>query len=224
MNNVLMNIILGAVGSIVATVILYFCSHVYQVGYKDDFTFNLENALTAIYQIENHIRFPGDYYWVMSQIDNMCCCVWNMYRSLKPLSLWRNKTEKKLLITLLYDIIRLCEHAKCVAIGYCGEQEQEARINKLQRYFYRFQKTSQENASVTQIQLNVIQLLIKGKTISETFNEISHTYKKPLFENILEDGFIDINSLKSGRAVGIRKKCFCYCELVEVLKDYHYTE
>ena len=94
----------------------------------------------------------------------------------------------------------------------------------MQRYFYRFQKTNQENVSVTQIQLNVIQLLIEGKTISETFNEISHTYSKPLFENILEDGFIDINSLKSGRTVGIRKKCFCYSELVEVLKDYHYTE
>ena len=53
MDNILLNIALGAVGSIVATVVLYLCSYLYRIGYKEDFEFDLENAYIAVYQIEN---------------------------------------------------------------------------------------------------------------------------------------------------------------------------
>ena len=51
LDNILLNIGLGAVGSIVATVALYLCSHLYRIGYKEDFEFHLENAYIAVYQI-----------------------------------------------------------------------------------------------------------------------------------------------------------------------------
>lgn len=104
MYNILLNIGLGAVGSIVATVVLYLCSYLYRIGYKEDFEFDLENAYIAVYQIENLHRFPNDYLLVMEQVDNLYRCAFSMYRTLSPLSLWRNRAAKKLIITLLHDI------------------------------------------------------------------------------------------------------------------------
>lgn len=42
------NIVLGAVGSIVATFILYLCSHLYKAGHKEDFIFYLDAADNSI--------------------------------------------------------------------------------------------------------------------------------------------------------------------------------
>jgi hypothetical protein len=63
------NILLGAAGSIVATIILYLCSALYRIGYKDDVRFNIEAARIATYQIQNQHLFPEDYALVINQID-----------------------------------------------------------------------------------------------------------------------------------------------------------
>ena len=55
------NIILGAVGSIVAAFILYLCSHLYKAGYKEDFIFYLDVADNSISQIESYHVYPQDY-------------------------------------------------------------------------------------------------------------------------------------------------------------------
>lgn len=217
-----MSIGLGAVSSIVATIILHLCSYLYRIGYKEDFEFNLENALSAVYQIENHHRFSDDYLLVMQQTDNLLYCAFNMYKSLKPLSLWRNRTSKKLITTLLYDIIRVCERSKYITIGYSGEEEQKARLKKVHNYFYKCKKFDKENISTVQIQLQMIQLLIKGKTIYEVYDEILRIYGDDGFENLLDKGFIEKDSFRTKNNTGIRKKCFSYKELEGKLKHYYH--
>ena len=101
MDDIAVNIIPGVVGSIVATFILYLLSNLYTCGYKKDFRFALNNAYTAVYQIENLHSFPNDYILVITQIDYLNQCAFLMYRSLSPLSLWAKPKSKKIIITLL---------------------------------------------------------------------------------------------------------------------------
>lgn len=221
--NILLNIGLGAVGSIVATVVLYLCSHLYRIGYKEDFEFNLENAYIAVYQIENHHSFPNDYLLVMEQVDNLYRCAFSMYRTLSPLSLWRNRASKKLIITLLHDIIRVCERSKYITIGYEGEREQEARLKKIHKCFYKLPKFDEENISTVGLQLEMIRFLIKGKSIGNTFDEISRLYGENWMGNLLDNGFIETNSFRVKNSIGIKRKCFAYNELEKELKRQHYS-
>ena len=221
MDNILLNIALGAVGSIVASVVLYLCSYLYRIGYKEDFEFDLENAYIAVYQIENLHRFPNDYLLVMEQVDNLYRCAFSMYRTLVPLSLWRNRAAKKLIITLLHDIIRVCEHSKYTIIGYEGEREQEARLEKIHKYFYKSQKSDEEISSTVRLQLEIIKSLIKGKSIGNTLDEISQLYGKNWMNSQLDNGFIQINSFREKNSVGIKRKCFAYSELEKELKRQH---
>ena len=95
------NILLGAAGSIVATIILYLCSSLYRIGYKDDVRFNIEAARVATYQIQNQHQFPEDYALVISQIDILHQCAYRIYRSMRPLSMIWNRNARKMIITLL---------------------------------------------------------------------------------------------------------------------------
>ena len=73
-----LNILLGAIGSIVATIILYICSALYQIGYRDDVRFNIEAARIATYQIQNQHAYPEDYALVIAQIDVLYQCAYNL--------------------------------------------------------------------------------------------------------------------------------------------------
>ena len=92
--DIIMNIILGTIGSIVATAILFLASILYKNGYKDEIRFNLTAARTAIYQIQNQHLFPEDYALVISQIDILHRCAFCIFRNLYPLSLLRDRNAK----------------------------------------------------------------------------------------------------------------------------------
>jgi len=103
--DILNNILLGAAGSIVASIILFCCSSLYKIGYKEDVRFNIEAARIATYQIENQHLYPEDYTLVINQIDVLHQSAFAMYRSLRPLSMIWKRRPRRFIITLLYDII-----------------------------------------------------------------------------------------------------------------------
>lgn len=215
------NIILGAIGSLVATIILFLLSQLYKIGYKKDFEFSLEMAYTAIYQIENLHKYPNDYTLVISQIDCLYENAFKMYRYLSPLSLWAKPKSKKLIITLLNDIISACEVSKFTTVGFTGEDEWEARLKRIERIFYKYKYLDDYNCSTVRVQLDIIGNLIKKKSISDSikdaFGRIANNI--PL-EDLVIDGFINVNSLKQEKHnIGLRNYCFVKKDLEKLFRE-----
>lgn len=90
------NIVLGAVGSIVATFILYLCSHLYKAGYKEDFIFYLDAAENSIFQIKSHHVYSQDYLLVINEIDKLKNSAYEMYKCLTPRQALRYKHKYKI--------------------------------------------------------------------------------------------------------------------------------
>ena len=213
------NIILGAAGSIVATIILYICSALYRIGYKDDVRFNIEAARIATYQIQNQHLFPEDYALVISQIDILHQCAYSIYRSMRPLSMIWNRNARKMIITLLYDIIMVCERSKFMTIGLSGLDEKEARLNEIHKAFYKYAPLDENNCSTVIVQLSIIENLLNGstvkKSVKDAFGNMADT--QPI-EDLVCDGFIHLNSLRQDGDVGLRKKCFTRKKLEKILR------
>lgn len=217
--DILSNILLGAAGSIVATCVLFVCSALYKIGYKDDISFNIEVARVATYQIQNQHYFPEDYALVIAQIDVLHQCAYNIYRSLRPFSMIWNPKGKKMVITLIYDIITVCERAKFMTVGYSGLDEKEARLKEIHKAFYKYYPLDEQNLSTVSVQLDIIENLFNGKTIkdsiTDSFGNLSET--QPL-EDLVLDGFISIRNLKQKQDKGLRKKCFSQKEIEKILR------
>ena len=201
------NILLGAMGSIVATIVLYCCSALYKIGYKEELKFHLEAAMVSVLQIENIHTYPEDYGIVVSQTDNILQHSFAMYKCIKPLSLWWNPKSKQLIITLLYEIISLCEKVKYTTVGYSGIDEREARLHRIEDYFYKYPYLRESNCSTIRVQLGLIDSLLKTRTIygglMDAFGRLSHQI--PL-EDITIDGFIDINSFSQKSDRDMRRR------------------
>lgn len=217
---ILESILLGAAGSIVATIVLFICSSLYKIGYKDDVRFNIEAARVAMYQIQNQHLFPEDYALVISQIDILHQSVYNIYRSLRPLSMIQNYQAKKMIITLLYDIIVACERAKFMTIGFSGLDEKEARLKEIHKTLYKYQPLDERNSSTVIVQLEIIENLFNGKNIKESifdaFGNIADTL--PL-EDLICDGFISVNSLRQKGDIDLRKKCLSQREFETIMRE-----
>ncbi len=214
-----LNILLGAIGSIVATIILYICSALYQIGYRDDVRFNIEAARIATYQIQNQHAYPEDYALVIAQIDVLYQCAYNIYRSMRPLSMAPRFNAQKMVITLLCDIISVCERSKYMTAGYSGLNEKAARLQEIHKAFYKYAPLNENNCSTVIVQLDIIENLFNGKkirdSIAKAFENVADA--QPI-ENLVSDGFININSLKQANDTGLRKKCFSREELEKVLR------
>ena len=214
-----LNILLGAIGSIVATIILYICSALYQIGYRDDVRFNIEAARIATYQIQNQHAYPEDYALVIAQIDVLYQCAYNIYRGMRPLSMAPRFNAQKMVITLLCDIISVCERSKYMTVGYSGLNEKVARLQEIHKAFYKYAPLNENNCSTVIVQLDIIENLFNGKkirdSIAKAFENVADA--QPI-ENLVSDGFININSLKQANDTGLRKKCFSREELEKVLR------
>ena len=214
-----LNILLGAIGSIVATIILYICSALYQIGYRDDVRFNIEAARIATYQIQNQHAYPEDYALVIAQIDVLYQCAYNIYRGMRPLSMAPRFNAQKMVITLLCDIISVCERSKYMTVGYSGLNEKVARLQEIHKAFYKYAPLNENNCSTVIVQLDIIENLFNGKkirdSIAKAFENVADA--QPI-ENLVSDGFININSLKQASDTGLRKKCFSREELEKVLR------
>lgn len=217
---VIENIILGAIGSIVATIMLFLLSKLYNVGYKKDFNFFLERANNAIYQIENLCTYPDDYNLVIGQIDVLHQCAYGMYKCLSPLALWRKSDSKKLIITLLNDIISICELSKLTTVGFSGDEEREARLDRINRYFYRYKYLENSKCSTIRVELSIIRNLIDKKSIEESIKEAFGNKEKSIpYEDLIVDGFICKNSLKqNNNDIGLRQYCFTEGELEKIFR------
>jgi hypothetical protein len=186
--DVLINILLGAIGSIVATAILFFLSSLYRFRYKDSFLLHLSVAKTAVYQIANTHKYTSDYYLIMQQIDILHRSCISMAENLLPLALWYKPQNRKLIYLLLYDIIQNCERIKYTTVGYRGDTEIQARLQKLHYIFYKFDFDSAEynNQDVVSVQLDTIEKLLNGKSFSSLVYEIKGRYFCPSNEDTID--------------------------------------
>lgn len=217
--NTFLNILLGAIGSIVATIILYICSALYQIGYRDDVRFNIEAARIATYQIQNQHAYPEDYALVIAQIDVLHQCAYNIYRSMRPLSMAPRFNAQKMVVTLLCDIISVCERSKYMTVGYSDLDEKAARLQEIHKAFYKYAPLNASNRSTVIVQLDIIENLFNRKSIRDSITKaFENVADAQPIENLVSDGFININSLKQANDTGLRKKCFSREELEKVLR------
>mgnify|MGYP001775766970 CR=1 FL=1 len=194
--DVLINIIVGAIGSIVATILLFVCTKFYRFGYKERIVYNLEMAENYVWQIENHLPFPDDYDMVVRCAEMLHRCLFEIHENIYPFSMWRNRTGKKLVRTLIYDASRRCEYVFFATVGYSGREEREARIRRIEKRLY--DSSVSDSDSIVRLELELIKRLIEEERAKDALLAVKDINLRSL---------IEANSFKNtGRNAAIQRQ------------------
>lgn len=188
MNNNLLNLIIGALGSIIAAIILFILSLLYNVKSISEIFYNIEIALKYAAQIENFKNFPTDYELVMHSLECLHKHIFEIHKNIYPFTMLFNKRKKQFIQTLLYNISIRCEYSMFTAVGYRDEKEKEARLEKMKEHFC-IVETDKHNCSIVSLSLSLIKQLFGGKNIDSVFTE-----EKIAPYNFLN--IIDVNAFK----------------------------
>lgn len=184
------NIVIGATGSIIATALIYILSKLYNFNSSKQRMYNLETALNCVYQIENMRNFTDNYDLIIHDLECIHRHVFEVHKSIYPLTMFFYHKKKRLIQTLLYDITRRCELCLFSTVGYDGPKEKQARLEQIQKYFYSAESKNY-NCSIVRFSLSLIKLL-SNMSISKAF-----TNKNMLPYSFADfDTLIEINSFK----------------------------
>ena len=82
-------------------------------------------------------------------------------------------------------------------------------MQEIHKAFYKYAPLNENNCSTVIVQLDIIENLFNGKkirdSIAKAFENVADA--QPI-ENLVSDGFININSLKQANDTGLRKSVF----------------
>ena len=165
----------------------------------------LEFAHKYIYRIENHYRYTIDYEIVLDSVEKLQNCLLNINNNINILLMPLRWTDKKFIRTMLYDSYRRCDLAMFTTIGYDGDTEKEARLRKIEKYFYDF-RVNDDNISIVRIHIELIKTLIEKRNIHQAIIKCN-------------DALIEINSFKTKSYNNIIQKDGLYQhEYIQLIK------
>ena len=129
-------IIIGLLSSIIATLFFHSLRVIGLFGDKQSIHFEMEQILRCFYEISEKISFEEvDYSRVMEKMDEAMKLILKTSGMIKGLTYWLNQGRKKMILTSLHQLYRLCEASLNVTVGYSKDEELSARCHKINHYF-----------------------------------------------------------------------------------------
>ena len=197
---ILNDLIIGAFGSILASAIIVKVLSVYEFNFKSKIVRRLDLLLNYAWMIRNRYSYEEDYPFTVHCAEEIIKLTIEIADHIKPLNLCRNKTEKRIFFTLLYDLQRRCERICFQTVGYDGRDEITTRIERINRE----QFINGEPNFIPEIEIEWMKTIIEG---------VSPQYM---------DGIIECNSYRlEGDKIFIKKDGITQSEFQRMVKAHH---
>ena len=207
------NIGIGVLSGIITTCLLFLLSKFYHPNNIKNIKNNLELAERYIWQIDAMIGFPYDYDRIIHAFEKLHDNLFQIYLCMAPSICLFKPKNKKIIYTLICDMMRCCEASMLVTEGYSGDEEKEARIKNIIRHL-RFQH-KRDTYSALQREHALIVALLKH-SVKRAFEEAGRRFPKIDYEELRE-----INSFKQPVFFSeIREKGITKDEYMMIVDEY----
>ena len=207
------NIGIGILSGVITTCLLFLLSKIYHPNNIKNIKNNLDLAERYIWQIDAMIDFTDDYDRIIHAFEKLHDNLFQIYLCMAPsICLFRQK-NKKIIYTLIYDMMRCCEASMLVVEGYSGDEEKEARIRNIIAYL-RFQHETDPYSALQREHALIVALL--KHSVKRAFEEADRRFPQIDYEELIE-----INSFKQPVFFSeIREKGITKDEYMMIVDEY----
>lgn len=173
------NILLGAIASIIASIVCALVTQLYRFGAKRKIDYCIGNAILAFHSFENAIKY--NYYdLAIAQVDIVLNELNNINQNICFFTYF--PTKRKLFYTFMNNVSRFMTVAKNVERGHSDENEKQARCEKIKHYL---DYASKQNNSWILINLDVMRNLNDTRLLRKAL-------RKGFFDTTTDDEFIHL--------------------------------
>ena len=207
------NLGIGILSGVIASILLFLISKFYHPNNIKNIKNNLELAERYIWQIDAMVYFPDDYDRIIHAFEKLHDCLFQIYLCMAPSICLCKRKNKKIIYTLICDMMRCCEVSMLVTEGYSGDEEKEARIRNIIRHL-RFQNERDTYSALQREHALIVALL--QYPLHKAFEEADRHFPQINYEKL-----IDINSFKQSIFFSeIREKGISKDEYMKIIEEY----
>lgn len=212
---------IGVLSSISATIIWYILSQLWKYEDRKIIDRELETALTSLHEIEQKTEYADDYNRILQQTDRMYDCLNRIFDTVKLFTYKLDFDRKKMILTIIWDNIRLCICSKNYIGGYSGTDEIIERARNI-RKMIRDRNNNETDLSMNLTSLYIAKDLNRGLSLQESAarwlspdSDLEH-----LTKILIGDTMIDVNSFNQGNETktDIRYYCFSKNQYINYIK------
>ena len=182
------NIGIGILSGVITTCLLFWLSKFYHPNNIKNIKNNLDLAERYIWQIEKMVHFPDDYNRVIHAFERLNDCLFQMYLCMAPSICFFRKKNRRIIYTLICDMMRCCEASMLVVEGCSEDEEKDARIRSIIAHL-RFQYETDPYSALQREHALIVALL--KHSVKKAFKEADRRFPQIDYENLIE-----INSFK----------------------------
>lgn len=221
----IIEIFVGVLSSIIATVLLYYLKAVGLFEDRRQIRDELERIHRCLYEVWQKMEYNNiDYERILKKTDEVIESIFKIDCMIKKLTYRLDKNRMKMIITLLYELRRLCEKSSNITIGYSGQEEIIARVEKIKKYFCNGSKDLYEHPKP----LIMVELAIdlnQDKSLSDSLNQFVRFRDMTSLEkyNELRDDLFDANTFRYSNIIcslkdDQRERCFTKEEYLKYIE------
>ena len=172
-----MEILIGVLSSLIATIIWFACFQLYDINDRKKIDAELKIVMFSINKIDSCLRYD-EYDILISEIDKVIDGIIRINGNIKRLTYLPKK--KRLICTLCSSLILLCENIKNTEIGYKGEQEIKQRCEVIRNNLDNL-KTSFNDESIL---YNTVNLLMQLNQVFSVTKSIYRVFSPEIKKNM----------------------------------------
>lgn len=219
-----MDILIGVIASLVATIIWVIFTQLYDFNSRKNIDFLLALLYDCADNFDSAIEASNNDIAEM-QADKIIQYCKEIFESIKFFTYGRKK--KKLIYTLLYNLYYTVTYYKRLWIGYDGEQEKEAKLQKFKhKYYYKvniYEKNDDyvDRRSFLLVSVCVLQELNRNISVKESLlnNMYIGSFNTNIKQTYLELISYQNYKTKYTHKYSIQKNCFTKEEYIEYISN-----
>lgn len=193
--NVSQTILLGALSSLISTIIWVMIIFLFEFSARKKITFLLEECDSSTRLLLNSVKYTR-YMVVLTQVEKLTNLYLQIYEYLKPLNFSTKK--RKLMKLIIFNKIRVLNIFKNIEVGYDEDDELKARCKEFQRkYLYEIKINENGAESFLLISISILKELTNRIGIKKAIlTRLKYLDRNNEFHKHILDSLIEINSFK----------------------------
>lgn len=213
-------ILWGIASSITASIILVVVSQLWSWNAKSNIKNCVKKSKELFYTVELRLDYVDDYNEIMQILRNAQEYLVLAFEHFRFFTYISSRSQRRVMFTLIYDLLRVCERSGNITVGYSDSVETTARLKKIAKMFNapELQKWRQ---SLVMVKCDLLIALLNNpnwKSLWTVLNDNIDDFSGENIDFVLS--FIDANSYKTDDKEPIKSKGISREEFISILRQY----
>lgn len=213
-------ILFGVLSSLFASIIFVVVSQLWNWNAKSDIKNYVNRSKELFYAAELRFSYDNDYSDIMLILRDAQKYLVSAYEHFRFFTYFWSPKQRRVMYTLIYDLLRVCERASFITVGHTGSTEAEARLREIEKMF-EAPDPQKWRCSLVSLKCDLLIALLNKPNWKSLWLVLNDNIEGLVSKDVdYITSFVDANSYKANDKEPIKSKGITRKEFASIFRQY----